>query len=224
MRIPANGPDSLIWWDWVERNRDDIWDRTVEHVSLTWWSMFYGVLIAAVLAAVSIRYRWTFTPISMVSGLLYTIPSLALFTFLLPYTHLGFRTTQIGLVSYTLFILVRNFVAGIDGVPAEVVEAADGMGLTPFQRLVQVQLRLATPAIIAGLRVATVTVIGLVTVGSLVGAGGYGVFILDGMDRDFKTPMVVGGGLSLLLALVVDVGLAAFGRLVTPWARRRAPV
>lgn len=223
MRVLAAGPESLIWWEWVVDHGSDIWERTIEHVQLTLWAVGVGFLIAGALAAVALRWRRTYTPITWVTGLLYTIPSLALFTFLIPYTGLGFTTAEVGLVSYTLLILVRNIVAGIDAVPAAVTEAADGMGYTRLRRVLTVDLRLATPTIVAGLRIASVTVIGLVTVTSLVGAGGYGVFILDGLRRNFSTPIMVGTLLSVGLALIVDLSLAAAGRLLTPWARRAAP-
>jgi osmoprotectant transport system permease protein len=152
----------------------------------------------------------------------YSIPSLALFAFLVPITGLGFRTALIALTSYTLLILLRNIVAGVDDVPQSVKDAADGMGFEPWRRFLAVDLRLATPAIIGGLRVATVTIIGLVTIGALVGAGGYGVFIEDGLTRKFSTPVVVGGGLSTAMAVVFDVGFVALQRVLTPWSRAGA--
>jgi len=216
----ANGPDSLIWWDWVDRNSERIWERTIEHLQLTGWAVGIGLVISLVLALVALRLRWTYAPITWVTGILYTIPSLALFAFLVPITGLGFVTAQIGLVSYTLLILVRNIVAGIDGVAPAVKEAADGMGYTPWRRFVEVDLRLAMPTIIAGIRIATVTIIGLVTVTALIGAGGYGVFINDGLSRGFKTPIVVGASLSILLAVAFDLLLVGTERVLTPWARR----
>jgi osmoprotectant transport system permease protein len=180
-----------------------------------------GLVVSVGLAVVALRWRRTYAPITWVTGLLYSIPSVALFAFLVPITGLSFLTAQIGLVSYTLLILVRNIVAGVDGVPASVKEAADGMGLTAWQRFWSVELRLATPAIVAGLRIASVTVIGLVTVTALVGAGGYGRLILEGLDRNaFTTPIVVGASLSIVLAVAVDLLLLGVERLLTPWARR----
>jgi osmoprotectant transport system permease protein len=216
----ANGPDSFIWWDWIGRHTDDIWERTVQHVQLTAVAIAIGLVISVVLAVVALRWRRTYAPITWVTGLLYSIPSVALFAFLVPITGLSFLTAQIGLVSYTLLILVRNIVAGVDGVPADVKEAADGMGFTPARRFLEVDLRLATPTIVAGLRIASVTVIGLVTVTALVGSGGYGVFILDGLSRNFTTPIVLGAGLSITLAVALDVALLGLQRLLTPWARR----
>lgn len=217
----ANDANSLVWWDWVDRNRDVIAERTVEHLQLTGVALAVGLVISVGLSTIAIRWRRTYAPITWVTGLLYSIPSVALFAFLVPITGLSFLTAQIGLVSYTLLILVRNIVAGLDGVPEAVREAADGMGYTRWRRFWAVDLRLATPAIVAGLRIASVTVIGLVTVTALVGAGGYGRLILEGLDRNaFTTPIVVGATLSILLALVVDLLLLGVERLLTPWARQ----
>lgn len=221
----ANGPDSFIWWDWVGRNTDKIWQRTIEHLQLTGSSVAIGFVIAMAMAVVSLRWRRTYGPLAAVSGALYSIPSLALFALLVPFTGLGFRPVLIALVTYTLLILLRNIVAGIDAVPASVIEAADGMGFEPWRRFLAVDLRLAAPAIVGGLRVATVTVIGLVTVAALVGSGGYGVFIDDGLSRarGFSTPIVVGGALSIAMAIAFDVAFVVLQRLITPWARAARP-
>jgi osmoprotectant transport system permease protein len=216
----ANGPDSFIWWEWVGDHRDDMWTRTQEHVQLTVFAVVAGLLIASALAACALRFRWTYAPITWTTGIMYTIPSLALFAFLVPYTGLGFKTAEIGLISYTLLILVRNIVAGVDGVPPPIREAADGMGYTRWRRFFTIELRLATPTIIAGIRIATVTVVGLVTITALVGEGGYGAFINDGLSRQFSTPIVVGVVLSVALAVTLDVLLLALERITTPWARR----
>jgi osmoprotectant transport system permease protein len=220
--VLAADSDSFIWWDWIDRHYDEIWDRTIEHLQLTGVALAVGFVVATALSLLALRFRATYAPITWLTGLLYTIPSLALFGFLLPITGLGTLTAQIGLVSYTLLILVRNMVAGIDGVPASVKEAADGMGYTRWRRFVSVDLRLATPAIVAGLRVAAVTTIGLVTVTALVGAGGYGVLIEDGLSRNFSTPIVVGAVLSVVMAVGFDLVLLGAERGLTPWARRKA--
>ena len=217
--LAANGPDSFVWWDWVSRHSDDIREATIEHLQLTGTSILYGFVIAMAMAMVSLRWRATYAPLAAFAGGLYSIPSLALFGFLVPITGLGFRTAQIALVSYTLLILLRNIVAGVDGVPQAVKDAADGMGYEPWRRFLTVDLRLATPAIVAGLRVATVTVIGLVTVAALVGSGGYGTFIDDGLSRSFSTPIVVGGFLSVVMAVAFDLVFVILQRLITPWAR-----
>lgn len=216
----ANGPDSFIWWAWIGDHLDDIWDRTIEHLKLTLLAVGIGLVISFALALLAIRVRPLYGPITWIAGVLYAIPSLALFAFLIPITHITTTTAEIGLVSYTLLILIRNIVAGVDGVPEAVKEAADGMGYTTWRRLATIDLRLATPTIVAGVRIATVTTIGLVTVTALVGQGGYGAFIDDGLDRDFSTPIVVGVGLSVAMALTFDVLLVGLERVLTPWSRR----
>jgi osmoprotectant transport system permease protein len=151
---------------------------------------------------------------------LYTIPSLALFVLLIPVTGLNLTPVEIALTSYTLLILIRNIVAGIDSVPLEVVDAASGMGLTRRQILWRVQIPLAMPAIMAGVRVATVSTIGLVTVGAIIGRGGLGQFITDGLQILFTTEILLGAVLSVLLAILAEGGLLALQRMITPWTRR----
>jgi osmoprotectant transport system permease protein len=220
--VLANGPDSFIWWSWIGDHGDEIWTRTREHVQLTVIAVAVGFAISVVLSLIAVRYRWTYAPITWIGSVLYTIPSLALFGFLIPFTGLGLLTAEIALVSYTILILVRNIVAGIDGVPRAVREAADGMGYTSRRRLWTVELPLALPTIIAGLRIASVTIIGLVTIAALVGIGGYGTFIDDGLSRNFSTPIVLGAVLSVALALLVDIAFAALLWFLTPWRRRAA--
>ncbi len=163
----------------------------------------------------------TYTPITWFAGVLYTIPSIALFALLVPITGLSIVTAEIGLVSYTLLILVRNIVAGIDGVPRSVRDAAAAMGYTRWRMFFEIELPLATPVIIAGLRIATVTTVGLVTITALIGQGGYGYFIDDGLRRFFNTPLFVGAAASVGLAIALDFTLVGIERLLTPWARRR---
>lgn len=209
----------LIDWDWIYRHLDDIWARSIEHVQLTVVAVAVGLLIALPLGVIAYRYRRTYPPITWVTGLLYSIPSLALFAFLVPYTGFTFLTAEIGLVSYTLLILVRNTVAGLDSVSADVKEAARGMGLSSAQILRKVELPLALPIIIAGIRVATVTTIGLVTITALIGQGGYGAFILDGLRRFFSTPIMVGALLSIVLSVVADGSLLVAQRVLAPWSK-----
>lgn len=215
----ADDRRGLIWWGWVGDHLDDIWQRTVEHVQLTAIALVVGCAVSFALAVLAVRVRWTYRPITRFASILYTIPSLALFALLIPFTGLGLVTAEIALVSYTILILVSNAVAGLDGVPDAVKEAADGMGYTRRRRLLTIELPLALPTIIAGVRVASVTVIGLVTVAALVGNGGYGALIEDGLRRNFPTPIVVGTVLSVTLALLVDGGLALLQHLLTPWRR-----
>lgn len=218
---PGHPSDAFIWWDWIAQRPGEIWERTVEHLQMTVVAVAIGCVISAALTAVAVRYRWTLGPITWIGNLLYTIPSLALFVILIPVTGLGFLTAQIALVSYTIQILVRNMTAGIAGVPAAVTEAATAMGYRRARRLWVIELPLAAGTIIAGIRIAAVTVIGLVTITALIGNGGYGAFINDGLSRRFSTPIVLGAGLSILMALVVDAALMMVQRALTPWTRTR---
>lgn len=219
--ILAQTDRPVIDWTWIGAHLDDIGTRTVEHLTLTGLALAVGFLVSLGLALIAIRYRRTYTPITWVAGLLYTIPSLALFAFLVPFTGLSTLTAEIGLVSYTLLILIRNIVAGIDGVSPAALEAALGMGYSSRRAFWQVQVPLAVPVIVAGLRVASVTTVGLVTVTSLIGQGGYGSFILRGLRRDFTTEIVVGTVMSILLAVVLDQVFLLLERRAAPWTRRR---
>lgn len=210
----------IIRWSWVFDHIDELADRLGEHLQLTTIAVVVGLLISFPLAVFAYRNRWSYAPVTVVTGILYTIPSLALFAFLVPYTGLTTLTAEIGLVSYTLLILIRNIVAGLDGVPADAREAAVGMGYSRRQLLWRVEVPLAFPVILAGIRIATVTTIGLVTVAALIGKGGLGYFILLGFDRSFTTASVVGAVLSLAVAVAVDAALVGVERLATPWARR----
>ncbi len=212
-------PDPWIRWDYVGRHVPDIWADLVEHVELTVIAVLAGLLIAIPVGLLAWRYRSTRNGILAFTGGLYTIPSLALFALLVPFTGLTILTSEIGLVAYTLLILVRNIVVGLDGVPADVRDAANGMGYRPFRRLYRVELPLALPVILAGVRIATVTTIGLVTITALLGQGGLGKLILEGLIRDFRTPLVIGIVLSVALAVMADLGLGLAQRLATPWSR-----
>lgn len=216
--------EPFVRWSWVSDHTDDITDAFWEHVSLTVVAVGIGFAISMVLALVAMRWRWTYEPLAGFCSVLYAIPSLALFGVLvsIPFFGLGFRTAEVALVSYTLLILLRNIVAGLDGVPASVREAADGMGYERWRRVLRIDLPLAVPTIVAGLRIATVTTVGLVTVTSLVGVGGFGGLINDGLGRDFSTPIVVGTVLSIALAVAFDLVFVAVEWLITPWARARS--
>lgn len=210
----------LFEWQWVTTHGNEIVAAVSEHLQLTAIAVVIGLAISLPLAVASYRRRRIYGPIIRITGLLYSVPSLALFALLVPYTGLSTTTAEIGLVSYTLLMLIRNTVAGLDAVPSEVTEAALGMGLSDRQILWRVQLPLALPVIVAGIRIATVTTIGLVTVTALIGQGALGALILVGLDRSFPTPILVGAGLSVLLALVADALLLGAQRALTPWARR----
>jgi osmoprotectant transport system permease protein len=210
-------------WDWVVDHLDDIGTQTVEHLRLTGLAMGIGLALALALSALALRRRRTYGPILGVTGLLFTIPSLAAFAILVPFTGLTTTTAIVPLVTYTLLILVRNIVTGIDTVPADIRDAAVGMGYRRWPLFWQIELPLALPAIMAGLRIATVTVVGLVTVTSLIGYGGLGALILQGIRRGsvpFPTPIVVGTVLSAALAAALDLGLLGLQRALTPWQRR----
>ena len=214
--------EPLIRWDWIASNFDEIGLRLGEHVVLTVIAVGVGLAIAAALSLLVLRSPRLEQATTFVTGTLYTIPSLALFALLVPYTGLSLLTAEIGLVGYTLLILIRNILGGIRSVPEDVRESALGMGYTPAQLLWRVQLPLALPVIVAGIRIATITTVGLVTVTALIGQGGLGFLILTGMQRFFSTPLIVGATLSIALAVLLDYLLVlAQGRL-TPWARPAA--
>lgn len=221
----ANDADSLIWWDWVGRHLDDIGVALGQHIQLTAIAVGVGLLVSAPLALLARRYRVLQAPILAVSGVLYTIPSIALLYLLGPIT--GFTTlltVEIALVTYTLLILIRNIVTGLDSVSEDVREAARGMGYTGQGLLWRVEVPLALPSIVAGIRIATVTTIGLVTIAALLTQGGLGGLILDGINRRFPTPLMVGSLLAIALAVAADVVLLGAQRLVSPWARSRSRV
>jgi osmoprotectant transport system permease protein len=216
----AGAADPWIRWDWVSDHTDEIWAATRQHVELTVIAVAIGLVISVPLGIVAHRRRRFRGPALTLTGLLYTIPSLALFAFLVPLYGLSRLTAEIGLVSYTLLIIVRNVITGLDGVPDEARDAATGMGMTGGQILRRVELPLAVPAIVAGVRIATVTTIGLVTVTAVIGQGGLGQLIQDGLQRDFKSPLVVGLAGSVALAFLADALLLLVERLLTPWTRK----
>jgi osmoprotectant transport system permease protein len=206
-------------WDWVFDHLGLIGDRLLQHLTLTGIAVGVGLAISFPLAVLAHRHPRLYPPTAWATGILYTIPSLALFSLLLPFTGLSILTAEIGLVSYTLLILIRNIVTGLAGVPEDVKEAAHGMGYTERQLLWRVELPLALPAVVAGLRIATVTTIGLVTVTALIGKGGLGALMLGGFRRLYPEIMIVVGlGLSVALALAFDALILAAQRGLTPWS------
>jgi osmoprotectant transport system permease protein len=215
--------EPFIRFDWIIDNLDEIAQRLGEHLVMVIASMAVGFAISFALAVIARRWRFTYGPILGVTGTLYAIPSLALFVLFIPITGLSFTTGIIALVLYTLLILVRNIVVALDGVAPDVVEAADGMGYSSRQRFWRIELPIALPVIIAGLRIATVTTIGLVTITTFIGLGGLGYLIINsGTQRFFPTSIYVGVTLCVLLAVIADVGLLWIQRLLTPWARARS--
>lgn len=210
---------------WIARNGGLLWERAVEHLLLTGAAMLAGLVISLALSVAALRWRHLYAPIAEVSGVLYTIPSLAAFALLWPLlggVRNKFTIGVVALTSYTLLILVRNIVTGIRGVPQDIREAATAMGYRPFRRFMRVELPLALPTIVAGIRIATVTVIGLVTVTALIGLGGFGALILNGIRLPFPTQVVVGLIGSVFLAVTVDFLLLRLERRLTPWLRQAA--
>jgi osmoprotectant transport system permease protein len=209
-----------VWWSWIPAHQHEIYSYLNEHMELTALSVGFGILIAVPLAVLAARRRAVAAIVVPTVNAIYTIPSVALLALLLPTTGTGREPAVIALTLYSLAILVRNFLEGLRGVPSDVLDAADGMGYTRRRRLLRVELPLALPAIVAGIRLATVSTIGLVTVTFIVDQGGLGRFIQDGYQRDFHTPLVVGIVLSVALAIVADLLLVRVERLVTPWRNR----
>lgn len=207
---------------WVRDHWGDILQPALlQHVELTLIAVGIGFVIAFLLALVGFRFRLFDPPLGVFADFLYTLPSIALFELLIPVTGLTWTTIEIPLVSYTLFVLYRNLVAGLRGVPEEVLESARGMGLTRVQTFLRVELPLAVPAIAAGLRVATVSTISIATVAAYLIADGLGKPIFDALDQPdiFRTELVAAGALAILLALVADTLLALLQRVLTPWSR-----
>jgi osmoprotectant transport system permease protein len=209
----------LVDWLWIGRHVDEIGRLLLRHVELTVIAVGLGFAISLALALLVVRWRWLYPPVASVAGILYTIPSLALFAVLVTITGPTVTTAEIALVSYTLLILLRNIVTGLDGVPREVREAAVGMGFSPAQVLLKVDLPLALPVIVAGLRIATVTTIGLVTVAALINVDNLGTFISQGLQQFFMTEVLLGAVLSIALAVVADLTLLVLQRLIAPWSR-----
>jgi osmoprotectant transport system permease protein len=211
--------------NWVSRNWDGVlWPALRQHVVLTLIAVSIGFAISTALALIAYRRHWLERPVLIVTAILYTIPSLALFELLEPLPGFGLsRTTaEVALISYTLLILFRNTLTGLREVPVEVRDAARGMGMSATQSLLRVELPLALPAIIAGLRIATVTVISLATVASLIDNEGLGAPILTAISNEvFKTELIVAGAMAVGLALFADGLLVIVQRLLTPWARAR---
>jgi osmoprotectant transport system permease protein len=206
---------------WIRRHIGDYVDPLVRHIELVVVAVTVGFAIAFGMALIAHRQRWLIGPITGITGVLFTIPSLAVFAILVTSPlGFGFVTGVIPLIIYTLQIIFRNVITGLAEIPEETRDAARGMGLTDRQLLWRVEIPLALPAIIAGVRIATVTTVALATLAFFGGAGGLGAAI--NADIDFKSNVAVAGGLAILLALVLDVLLLEFERWRTPWRRARA--
>jgi osmoprotectant transport system permease protein len=213
----------VIDWAWAGDHLDELAGRTLQHLGFTVVSLLIGFAISFALSLWIVRQRRAYAPITAFAGILYTIPSLALFASLVPITGLSLLTAIVPLVLYTLLIFVRNIVAGFDAVPGDVEEAADGMGYTRRQRLEAVELPLALPLIVAGVRVASVSTIGLVTVTGALGDrfGGLGFFIFEGYRRSFPTEILFGAIPAMVLAIAVDLSLVAVQGRLTPWSHAK---
>jgi len=217
-------PNPWFTWSYVRDNWGDLQTALEQHVVLTVQTILIGLVIAFPLALLAHRFRWLAGPVLGATGVLYTIPSLALFAFLAPYTGLNQRTVLIGLVMYALLVLVRNILAGLEGVPDDVREAAHGMGYGRARMLWRIELPVAVPAIMAGVRVATVSTVALVTVGVIVGYGGLGGLILRGFQNNFyRAEIVTASLLTIALGLTFDLLLAGATRVLTPWTRAATP-
>ncbi len=214
--------EPLFRWDWLFAHLGPIADRVGQHLYLTVIAVAVGFAASFALAALSARRRRLYSVVVVFATGVYTIPSFALFAALLVVTGLSVVTAEIPLILYTLILFVPNIVAGFRAAPDEVLDAADGMGFTGSQRWLGVELPLSVPLVVAGLRLATVSTIGLVTVSAVLGSslGGLGYYILDGYERHFPTEILIGAVLSIALAVVADLALVGAQRLLTPWSRR----
>lgn len=206
-------------WSWIPQNAGLIWHLTLENAYLGAVPALLGLVISLPLGIVCVRFGWLYPPVLSATSVLYALPSLALFVVLIPYTGLQDNTVIIPLTLFSLCVLVPNVVDGLRSVPAPVRQAATAMGFGTLRRLVQVELPLAIPVIIAGLRIAVVSSISLATVGQLIGVSSLGYLFIDGSQRDFPTEIVVGLVLVILLALVCDLLLVLARTLLTPWRR-----
>ena len=210
-------------WQWAADHVDEIAELTKSHLYLALMPVLWGLLIAVPLGVLCVRLSWLYPPVFGVVNVLYALPALALFVLLLDFTGFSNATIIIPLTIYTLVVLVPNVVDGLRGVPEPVRQAATAMGFGQLRRLVQVELPIAIPVIMAGLRIATVSSISLVSVGVLIGQdfGGLGDLFIDGFQKNFMTPLIIGVVLIVLLALAADALLVVAQRFLTPWSRTR---
>lgn len=218
-RVFLDYVDPWVNWEWLSAHLALIVAALQQHIELTVVAVVMGFVIALPLGVAAHRITAFRLPVLGAFGAFYTIPSIALFALLIPYTGLTGTTAEIPLIGYNVLILVRNVLVGLNGVPADVLDAADGMGYRAFPRLIRIELPLALPAIFAGLRVATVSTIGIVTITAVIGLGGLGQLILKGLIENFHTPLVTATVLSIALALTADLLLAGAQRVALPWAR-----
>lgn len=203
-----------ILLNWAPKNIPEILAATWQHLFLSVTSVLIGLVIALVLGIICARRQKLYAVVLTITGIIFVIPSLALFALLIPWLGLGTKPALVGLSSYCLLILLRNVVTGLRGVPADVLDAADGMGYSAWQRLVQIELPLAMPLIVSGIRIALVTVIGIATVAAFIDGGGLGTIILTGIDQEYTEKILVGGILTALMATFFDVVLSQAEKLM----------
>ena len=218
-RVFLDYVDPWVNWTWLSTHVPEVLTAFWEHVELTVIAVAVGLVIAVPLGVLAHRAGPLRLTVLAVFGAFYTIPSLALFAALVPYTGLSGTTAEIPLIGYNVLILVRNVLVGLDEVPKDVLDAADGMGYRSRAKLLQVELPLALPSIFAGLRIAVVSTIGLVTITAIIGLGGLGALIYQGLIQSFHTPLVVGMTLSIVFAVVADLLAAGAQRIAVPWTR-----
>jgi osmoprotectant transport system permease protein len=218
--VRTNGTFCLHWF--LDNFGTRFWPRVVEHIQLTLIAIAIGFVVAFVLALIAFRHPRFEMPFANVTALFYTIPSIAFFQIMVPVTGINRLTIEIGLVSYTLLVMFRNTLTGLRGVPPEALDAAQGMGLTRRQTLLRVELPLATPAIIAGVRVATVTTISLATIAAFITPLGLGAPIFNAIQTGANTDFFAAGALAIILALLADLIIVLIQRLVSPWMRARS--
>jgi osmoprotectant transport system permease protein len=211
-------PDHLFCWDWAKENLDRFGSPTIQHLQIVIPAIVIGFVLAFALALLAHRTRWLQPPLLAATGILYTIPSIAFFFLLLPLTGLGRDTAIIVLAAYTLQIIFRNTILGLNNVPDSVKDAARGMGFTSRQILWKVELPLAIPEIVAGLRVAVVSTIAIATLAVLISAGGLGTEMY-GSNLNFPTAIIIAGAIVILMAFAFDAILLLVQRLSTPWRR-----
>jgi osmoprotectant transport system permease protein len=222
----ADGGEPLIRWDWIGEHTGEFADLTVHHLKLALLPILLGLVLAIPIGVMCVRWRWLYPPTLGVANVLYGVPSLAFFMLLIPYFGVGTGgkadfTIILPMTLFSLSVLVPNVVDGLRSVPDSVRQAATAMGFGTLRRLIQVELPIAVPIVIAGARVATVSSISLVSIGMLIGNGGLGQLFIDGYSRNFTTPIIVSCVLIIALALASDGVLVATQRLLTPWTRRR---
>lgn len=221
MLAPADASNPWISVDYLTSSWGDLLSALVEHIAITVTAVALATAVAIPLAVLAVRSRWLVTPTLIVGALLYTVPSLALITGLWPVFGLSPTTVIVALALYALLVILRNTIVGLQGIPLQVRHAALGMGYSEGSLLVRVGLPLAMPAIMAGIRLAAVSTVGLVMVGALVGHGGLGLIVLNGFTNNFyRAPILAGTALAVVLGLILEWLLVRIERRLTPWAAR----